>query len=221
MVIIFDLDDTLYDEMTFVRSGMRAVAEFLHITHGLPFAKTYERLIRILEDEGRGRVFDIFLRENGYASQAMIKKCLSVYRLHQPSINVFPGVLPLLQSLKSHSLYLVTDGNKVVQYNKVHALGIESFFKGIYITHRYGIANAKPSIYCFEKIRSKEKCQYREMVYIADNPVKDFVNIRKLGIHTVRVLTGSYKQHQAMEGYDAEMTINHVKDFAIEKLKKK
>ena len=29
MIIVFDLDDTLYEEMTFVRGGMLAVANFL------------------------------------------------------------------------------------------------------------------------------------------------------------------------------------------------
>ena len=215
MIIVLDLDDTLYEEKQFVRSGMRAVAEFLSDQYGIALHKIVKRLEEILLENGRGEVFNRFLEENNLYSSKLVRKCLSVYRLHNPSISLFPGVRKLLKDLSIYPLYLVTDGNKVVQYNKVKALGIEHYFKKLYITHRYGVQNAKPSVFCFERIKAAEKCNYRDIVYIGDNPAKDFVNIRKLGIRTVRVLSGNFKSVVAKHAFDAEVKINHVTEFNI------
>ena len=45
------------------------------------------------------------------------------------------------------------------------------------------------------------------MVYVGDNPAKDFVNLIPLGMKTVRVLTGHHKDVVARPGFDAEITI--------------
>ena len=57
-----------------------------------------------------------------------------------------------------------------------------------FITNRYGISKQKPSLYCFDKILKIEKINYNEMVYVGDNPVKDFVNLNKAGACTVQSL---------------------------------
>ena len=44
MIIVFDLDDTLYEEITYVRSGFKAVASYLSQTY-----KKSKRLIKFLE----------------------------------------------------------------------------------------------------------------------------------------------------------------------------
>ena len=117
--------------------------------------------------------------------------------------------LSLLSALPA-PLYLVTDGNKVVQGNKVDALNISHLFKRVFVTHRFGVKHAKPSTYCFEKIKQAEQSEWRDMVYVGDNPAKDFVNLNKLGMPTVRVLTGVHKDVIAKPGYEAEYTINHL-----------
>ncbi|MDB2331073.1 HAD hydrolase-like protein, partial [Alteromonas sp.] len=114
--------------------------------------------------------------------------------------------LDLLNALPK-PLYVVTDGNKVVQGNKVAALNITQLFKRVFVTHRFGIKHAKPSTYCFDKIRQAEKCNWQDMVYVGDNPAKDFVNLNKLGVLTVRVLTGEHSKVKAKPGYDAQHTI--------------
>jgi len=85
----------------------------------------------------------------------------------------------------------------------VRALGIEPLFQRVFITHQYGVRRAKPSTYCFERIRDLERCEWSDMAYIGDNPAKDFVNLNRLGVQTIRVLTGPYKNVHALPGYDA------------------
>lgn len=91
-----------------------------------------------------------------------------------------------LQS-KNIPLYIVTDGNKIVQNNKIEALNLRKHIKKDFITHRFGKKHSKPSTYCFEKIRKLENVNPEDIVYIGDNPNKDFVNIKELGFRTIRI----------------------------------
>src|SRR3546814_4808930 len=108
--------------------------------------------------------------------------------------------------LAQHPMYVVTDGHKIVQSKKAKALKLDGYFRRVFITHRYGKYHAKPSIYCFSKIRQVEKCEWKEMWYIGDNPAKDFVNLTPLGVHTVRVLTGPHADVAALPKHDAKHT---------------
>ena len=111
-------------------------------------------------------------------------------------------------------MYLVTDGNRNVQASKVRALGLEAHFKRVFITHRFGVQNAKPSVHCFALIRKIEGCAWTDMAYIGDNPAKDFVNLNPLGVLTVRVMTGEHARVVAKPGFDARVRIAGIEDLS-------
>jgi putative hydrolase of the HAD superfamily len=208
MIVIFDLDDTLYDELTYVRSGFRAVANWGASQLGLNAEKSYSKLISIFETEGRGRVFDQWLGDSG-----SVREAVRVYRHHNPSIVVWDAAVRAMNKLRDHPLYLVTDGHKVAQANKIAALGIASRFRHAYLTHRYGLAHAKPSTHCFRLIQKRERCDWSEMAYVGDNPSKDFVNLNTLGVPTVRVLTGQHREVVAKPGFDAKHQIRSLDEL--------
>jgi putative hydrolase of the HAD superfamily len=206
MILVFDLDDTLYDERTYVMSGFAAVACMLHARFGWPEASSLAFMKRELAARGRGAIFDRLLTERGALSKALVRACVRTYRDHVPSIRLYPAAERVLRQLDG-PLYLVTDGHKVAQQRKVEALDLDRRFRKCFITHRYGIKNAKPSVHCFALIAKLEQCGWSDIVYIGDNPAKDFVNLSPLGVHTVRVLTGQHKTVIAKPGYDARHTI--------------
>ncbi|WP_327460392.1 HAD family hydrolase [Sphingomonas sp.] len=213
MILIFDLDDTLYVERTYVQSGFRAVAAWGERRFGWPAEQSYGSMLETLDREGRGAVFDEWLAAHGRRSATLVAEAVRTYRQHEPDIQLAPEAAELLRRYRRWPLYLVTDGHKLVQLRKVQALAIEPLFRKVFITHRYGIANAKPSTLCFERIRSRERCDWRDMVYIGDNPAKDFVNLRPLGMRTVRVLTGEHKNRPASESQEAEFRIASLTDL--------
>lgn len=211
MVLVFDLDDTLYDEASYVRGGFEAVARYALHRWELDYERSLDELTHILLTRGRGRVFNLFLARHNLHSQHAVASCVNAYRNHQPSISLFPEAERALSVVSASSrLYLVTDGHKLVQERKVRALGLFERFDGVFITHRFGRAAAKPATTCFEKIRMREKCDWTDLVHIADNPAKDFVGLNPLGAATVRVLTGTHRSVVAREGYDAQHTIQNL-----------
>lgn len=215
MVLIFDLDDTLYPERSYVLSGLRAVARFGHEHFGLSSRSSFKSMRGILDEKGRGTIFDQWLKASGIYSKKNVHACVKYYRQHSPDIRLFPIADQVLKEYRTLPLYLVTDGHKIAQSKKVQALGLEKRFKRIFITHRFGIKHAKPSVYCFQKIRQMERCNWTHMIYVGDNPAKDFVNLNPLGVHTVRVLTGRYRYLNARPGHDATAVISSLDDLGI------
>ncbi len=216
MIIVFDLDDTLYEEITFVKGGIKAVSKFLENHIHEKSELIYNELMRILKIQGRGDIFDRFLEERDIFSKKLLFKCIYIYRYHDTNIKLYKSASNFLEDNKKNSLYLVTDGNKNVQSHKINSLKLDKYFKKIFITHRYGIRNAKPSLYCFQKIKEKEKCNWKDMVYIGDNPNKDFISLKKVNAKTIRVLTGNFSDTFLSKEYEAEASINSLNELDSE-----
>jgi putative hydrolase of the HAD superfamily len=222
MVPIFDLDDTLYPEVSYVESGFRAVARWGNVKFGWPENNSFGQMQSILAEHGRGSVFDLWLNLNGARpTRYLVNAAVNIYRHHQPNIHLPDQNRELLAEMADRwPLYLLTDGHKIVQAKKIAALNVAHFFQGIYITHRYGLAAAKPSPRCLELIQRRTKAPWRQMVYVGDNPAKDFVTAKQLGILTIRVLTGRHSYDLAMPNFDADHKIKQLPEVAtlIERL---
>jgi haloacid dehalogenase superfamily, subfamily IA, variant 1 with third motif having Dx(3-4)D or Dx(3-4)E len=208
-----DLDDTLYPEITYVKSSFLKVSNYLSTKIELSPLNIHNHLLSILKTNGRGEVFDIFLRNHDFFTKKELLKCISIYRSNFPEIKIYEGVEQLLIALKNYPKYLVTDGNKLVQSKKIKALNLKKFFKKIFITHNYGIKYRKPSLYCFEKIKDRENCRWEEIIYIGDDPSKDFVNLNKKNAITVRVKTGRLKNLIVEEDYEAKIKVGGLSEF--------
>lgn len=204
MIVVFDLDDTLYDEATYVEGGLLAASKYGESRFGWCSEQAFNDLKEILAIEGRGQVFDRWLALRGIRSKAIVKEFVKIYRHHAPVISLTPVSARVLTALEGNvPLYLVTDGHKVVQANKVAALHLENRFTKVLLTHRYGRSKAKPSTHCFELIKAAERCTWQQMVYVGDNPAKDFVGLNRVGMPTVRLLSGRHRGDIASPGHEA------------------
>ncbi len=218
MVIVFDLDDTLYEEKTYVSSGFQTVACFLEPILQRSKKELWLEMMHVLEAEGRGVVFDRVLQRHGKYSKHLVRRCISRYRTHKPKIELHPEGRACLQRFNEFPKYIVTDGNKTAQTAKVRALGLDKCTKKVFVTHRFGLAQAKPSPYCFQLIQRLEGVPANRIFYIGDNPTKDFHGIRPLGFRTIRVFTGPHAELQVPTRIDAEFKIKNLNELTIEKL---
>lgn len=214
MILVLDLDDTLYDERTFVDSGFAAVSRYLEPILGQPRDVLNRGMQRALAAYGRGHVFDQVLHEYGVAdpqASALVGECVDVYRSHVPEIHLRPEVRDLLERLSvAYPLYLVTDGDPDVQGRKIDALKLAPFFRECFRTWSFGREAGKPSLHCFELIRAKEGVAWRDIVYVGDDPSKDFIRLREVGARTVRVLTGRCREDPADAAHEADLRIADV-----------
>lgn len=213
-VIVFDMDDTLYDEMTYVESGFYAVATYLNSQYGFSVNDSFRIMKDELRTNGRGKIFDSVLHHYKLLNSTNVKKCVGIYRNHTPVIKLSNDAINCLENLvQNYPLYLVTDGNKNVQSKKVKALELEKYMKFCFISHRYGISHAKPSPYIFNKICERENTTANQVIYIGDNPNKDFVGIKKLGFRTVRIMRGSFSLIEKELDYEADHRISSLNEI--------
>lgn len=214
-VKIFDLDDTLYSEFSFVESGFHTVSTHLSLELKLSAKKIFNDLMVLLEANKRGNTFDLLLTNYEVFSKEKVKELVQVYRRHEPVIKLDKKIKNFLEKMRNERLYLVTDGHKLVQQKKIESLGISNYFSKIFITNLYGVSKQKPSLYCFNKILKIEDVSYDKLVYVGDNPAKDFVNLNKVGAYTVQSLMyvrdlpelplnyyAQYRIHSAEELFD-------------------
>ena len=207
-VLVFDLDDTLYPELSYVHSGFRAVAAFLSPVLGVPTQALAAGMIAEEAVQGRGQVFDNVLRRHGRWSKALVAACLRTYRQHRPELTLYPDAERCLTRFAEWPLYIVTDGHKEVQARKVAALGLAGRVRHAYLTNRYGRHRAKPDPQVFELICRREGVAPGEVTYVGDNVRKDFVGIKPLGFRTVRILRGNYAHLAADAAHEADRSIH-------------
>lgn len=216
MILVFDLDDTLYDEKKFVYSGFTEVANWISMMSNTSSLEIFDYMVNEITVNGRGTVFNNALEKYFRKTVKNIRKCVSIYRLHKPNIKLDTDVVDLLLELRNnYKLYIVTDGNKIVQNNKIKSLDVEKYIEKAFITYRYGLKASKPSLKCFEIIKNLEKINWLDLVYIGDNPNKDFVNLNKVNAITIRVMQGDYALVEAKEDYDAKFKIDKLTDLRM------
>jgi len=184
--IVFDLDDTLYPERTYVESGFRAVADWAGRTLGLAAELVHGELMGSFEDGIRGDTFDRLLARHGVVGNGWVRQMVDVYRGHAPEIAPFPGVMELLPRLRARFLLgLVTDGQSDVQRRKLRALGLNGMFHAIVLTDDLGRRDWKPSSRPFAAVLDMLGVPGPEATYIGDNPEKDFLGARRIGMRSI------------------------------------
>lgn len=177
-VVIFDLDDTLYSEKEYVKSGFKHVARFFP-----DIENAYDELYGLFLQHRSA--IDEFLRVHNINSDELKKKILHEYRFHVPDIHLYDGVYVMLQNLKrtGHKLGMITDGRVEGQKNKIDALRIGDLFDKIIITDSLGgVEYRKPNPKAFELMKDFFNTSYSDMCYIGDNLNKDFRAPQFLGM---------------------------------------
>jgi putative hydrolase of the HAD superfamily len=188
-VVLFDLDNTLYPEFEFVKGGFRAASRFLSMRHNLDEEATFNRMLEILQRDGRGKTFDRLLEDLGLYSATRVKMLVYLYRTHAPRVQLYDDVLPTLKNFRHRGfrLGLVTDGHAFVQHKKTVALGLEGVFDTIVYTDLLGREYRKPSAIPYQICLEQLDALPSESAYVGDDVSKDFIAPNALGMISIRV----------------------------------
>ena len=204
--VLFDLDDTLYPEADFFRSGMDAVSVEVERRFGIKASQARVILTR----QGRDRTIDRALSELGIAAEGLVPELVQVYRTHPPKITLFPDARDALQRLASRGLRLglVTDGEPQTQRSKARALELDRWMGAQVFTWDDGPQLQKPHPQGYERALRALAVEAHCAAYVGDNPAKDFAGARALGLRTVRIRRGPHAPAIAEPGFGADAQID-------------
>lgn len=201
--VIFDLDDTLYPEQSFVFSGYRAVAEAFRTQFGDP-DETVAELTRIFHSQDRRLAFNALFELRGQpADREAVQAMIDLYRSHPPTISLYDDAEAALTRLRTHfKLGIITDGAAVMQETKVAALSLRTRVDVVVLTDELGPGFGKPHLRAFELMAERLAIEPTSCVYVADNAAKDFVAPNALGWMTIRIVRtdGVYRDTAAPDG---------------------
>ncbi len=203
--VVFDLDDTLIPEIEYVKSGFRAIAKEFG-------SELYDKLWKLFCEDKK----NVYQRA-GFSND-MCNRCIDIYRSHFPDIKLSKGTEETLIALKkkNYKLGIITDGRPEGQRNKIKALGLDKIMDFTIVTDELGGETfRKPNSKAFELMREALGVEFDEMMYVGDNPKKDFYIGSIYPITTVRVLSnGIYKDGDYLDGIRENKFIKKIFDLA-------
>jgi glycosyltransferase involved in cell wall biosynthesis/FMN phosphatase YigB (HAD superfamily) len=207
-LVVLDIDDTLYLERDYVRSGFDAVGAWARDELGVD--DLGERAWAAFEAGVRRTIFDDALAGCGVeVTNGVVPRMVEIYRAHSPTIDMLPDARAWLDALAPHvTLAVVTDGPLASQQAKAEALMITRWADLVVFTESLGPGRGKPHPAAFEQLERELGLSGDRCAYVADNPAKDFVAPHRLGWRTVRVRRpgGLHAEVPSGDDVDAEIT---------------
>ncbi|ALJ06523.1 hypothetical protein APS56_15885 [Pseudalgibacter alginicilyticus] len=192
-VLVFDLDDTLYNEIDFLRSAYTEISKQLNPDNWeLLFVNMFSRYRQQLN------VFNFLSETYAVPKNQLIES----YRNHKPLIKPKKNVITVFEKIRKNNgkIAIITDGRSTTQKQKIKALNIEPFLDLIIISEETGFE--KPHKNNFQLVETKFKnCKY---YYIADNFRKDFITPNELGWKTVGLIDSGLNIHNDAYKYVEE-----------------
>ena len=207
--VVWDIDDTLYLERRYARSGFIAVGAWATDRLGVDGLGDicWERF----EAGSRGRIFNEALEAlTVEATPELIAETVGVYREHEPNIVLLPDAGRAVQALRNAGIAMaaITDGPTSSQRAKVKALGVNRFADPVLVTGDYGPGFGKPHPRAFRDVEDHLKLTGEQLAYVADNPAKDFVSPRQLGWRTVRIRRTGGLHAEVAGGSDIDVELS-------------
>ncbi|MBV9410900.1 MAG: HAD family hydrolase [Acidimicrobiia bacterium] len=201
--VLFDLDDTLFDQRLWLEGAWRSVAAVASTRYGVDRVQLLDALLAVAaEGSDGGRIIDGALARMGVTGVPTIP-LVDVFRAHRPPLLLpYPGVGMALSLLKARiPLGLVTDGDPRIQSAKLSALGLGDAFRVVVFSDELAPARAarKPDPAPFLRAASVLGVSPRATVFVGDRPDKDVVGGHAAGMRVIRVRTGEYKHLESRD----------------------
>jgi len=191
--VCFDLDDTLYPQSEWLRGAWAAVARRAALDGVEP--RSLEAALAEIAAQGsdRGGIIDRALARVG-AADVDVAPLVEAFRAHRPSaLAPYPGTRDALVEIASRvPLGLISDGDPVIQRNKLGALGLDDLFSVCVWSDEHGRRHRKPDPLPFRIALERLGCDATDAVYVGDRPEKDVAGAVGAGMRAIRVQAGEW-----------------------------
>ncbi len=211
--VIFDLDDTLISEKEYIKSGYRHIAEVIGQRFNINKDQVYIDLFQLFRESPHNVFNRLYEKYQIEYSKEMIIDLVNEYRGHFPDVQYYDDVMQCLNELKvlGVKIGIITDGYAQAQRQKLKAVEADMYFDEIIVTDELGRDYWKPHPKAFEIIKERFGVSFDEMIYVGDNPGKDFYISTIYPIKTVRIFRdGVHKDNFYLDGIREDFIIDEL-----------
>ncbi len=196
--VLFDLDNTLIDFLKMKKMSCEAAISAM-IDAGLPMKK--EKAMRVLwdlyDEHGieYGKIFQSFLRKTmGSIDYKILSSGIVAYRnVRTGFLEPYPHVIPTLLKLKerNYKLAVVSDAPRMKAWIRLASMKVADFFD-VVITIDDADGKAKPDPKPYKAALDELGLKPDEVIFVGDNPNRDILGAKRLGIRTVLAKYGEW-----------------------------
>lgn len=180
--VLFDLDDTLYSEKEYLRSGFHKIAEMLP-----QIPQCFNKLCAAFE-RGQNPLKTVLTQADLFTEE-LYQRCIDVIEHHKPDIQLYDDVRNLFFELhkRKKSIGILTDGKPEVQRAKIKALGLDIMADEYLITDELaGNGDVeefrRPNDLAFLIMKKRMGIPCRNMAFVGDDIERDFEAPKALGM---------------------------------------
>jgi putative hydrolase of the HAD superfamily len=174
-VVIFDLDNTLYNETDYLFPAYNAIANYAAAKDGVNVNDAEFFLVSTFQKDGRNKLLDRFVSTFNLKKSGL-DDFLRIMRTHNPGnkIKLFPPVKKILEVCiqKQIDIAVVTNGNPEQQWNKVGCIDWEGHFTQLTFVFADEIErkpSPKPILFVLEKFNARPE----QTLFIGDDLVDE------------------------------------------------
>lgn len=185
--IVLDLDDTLFLERDYVRSGFAHIESWASQEWGL--VGLGDTSWKLFVDGVRGDTFNRAAALLRYElTPLQVEGLVRQYRTHAPTLSLSTERAAALDALsQAYDLAVLTGGNPEAQRRKLDALGISSRCCAVVFAGAWGPACDKPHARGWQAVEAATGLSGTQLLYVADNPTKDWPACQERSWQFVRV----------------------------------
>jgi len=200
--VIFDLDNTLIDFLSFKQETAKAVAIELR-RHGwkLSEMETYDKIFAIYQEKGieYQKTFADLIYGEGYGgneAEKLQQAAIIAYNRHKYHIlKPYFGVMDMLEGLRKKGLKLavLTDAPRNKAWQRLVLAGLENYFDEVGTYQDTQVH--KPDKTPFLRICEKLGVDASDCLFVGDNPSRDIKGAKEVGMRTAWAKYGHVGQY--------------------------
>ena len=198
-VILFDLDDTLFDHRHSRRCGLKALQamhpglmtvplEELEKEHEKQLQTNYNKTLDgqlSVADARLERIRLLSLQYGLHLDLENAKRAVDHYRnIYEANRRAVAGAKSLLQHLRGRvKTGVITNGFVAAQRDKLRVCGLENLLTFVLISEEVGVK--KPDMTIFEEALRRADVRPEEAIFVGDSWTSDIIGAHRCGMKTV------------------------------------
>lgn len=209
--VLFDLDNTLIDFLTFKKESAKAAAKAM-VAQGLPASEmeTYGKIFSVYDEKGieYQKTFADVVKQYGLevnrAEKIQQAAIIAYLKKKFETLRPYNMVKPTLHKLRESGLRLgiVTDAPRNKAWQRLVLTGLENEFEAV-IT-KDDAKNQKPHHSPFMLAAEKLNLRPSACLFVGDNPARDIEGAKAVGMKTCLARYGMWSSEKADADYEIE-----------------